>query len=135
MPQILKHIDKIARDKQRDVLFVNFKDPNDEFSFEYENFQHRQDLLQWLDTHKIKYEKCGTIASELGWEAYRGQVYIDLPFDETNEQYVALDKHLMTENNEFKIEGVEFYYLPLEVAMKISHHDEPGFWDKWAEDF
>jgi len=34
-----------------------------------------------------------------------------------------------------KIDGVVFCYLPLEMAMKNAHHDEPGFWDRWAENF
>ena len=25
--------------------------------------------------------------------------------------------------------------LTLETAMQNAHHDEPGFWGKWAEDF
>lgn len=70
-----------------------------------------------------------------GWERYRGQIYIDLPFDEDNAKYILLDNYLMTSENSFKIKGVEFYYLSLELAMKNSHYDEEGFWDKWAETF
>ena len=131
MPMILKHIDKIAREKQRDVLFVDFVSPNNE----YKNFIPRQELLLWLDEHNIAYEECGPIADEYGWESYRGQIYIDLPFDENNAQYKLLDSHLMTSENKFKIEGVRFYHLRLEQAMQNSHHDEPGFWEKWAEEF
>ena len=32
-------------------------------------------------------------------------------------------------------EQVQFFYLPLEHAMRNAHHDEPGFWDKWADNF
>jgi hypothetical protein len=34
-----------------------------------------------------------------------------------------------------KFEGAKFCYLPLAVAMENAHHDEPGFWDRWAENF
>ena len=132
MPKILKHIDKIAREKQRDVLFVDFRPSGTE---EYQDFKPRQELLSWLNEHVISYEECGPMASEFGWESYRGQVYIDLPFDQSNDKYRLLDKHLMTDDDKFKIKGVEFYYVPLDIAMKNAHHDEPGFWEKWAEDF
>ena len=134
MPMLLEHIDKIARDLQRDVLFVAFD--RDTFpSYEVESYSARNDLLQWLDQNKIIYRECGPIASERGWESYRGQLYIDLPFDEKNKKYQLLDKHLSNEDNTPKIPGVLFFYLPLKVAMKNSHHDEPGFWEKWAENF
>ncbi|MFA5461165.1 MAG: hypothetical protein WC274_03695 [Sulfurimonas sp.] len=134
MPMILEHIDKIARDKKRDVLYIEFA-LGDMSSFKYKKFQKRNELLVWLNDNDIPYKMCGPIASEYGWSAYRGQLYIDLPMDETNEKYKLIDNHLTTEEDNFKIEGIEFYYLPLEVAMKNAHHDEPGFWDKWAEDF
>ncbi len=131
---IIEHIDKIARDLQRDVLYIAFD--HEHFpSYDYENYLVRNGLLQWLDDHEISYRKCGEIASENGWESYRGQLYIDLPFDENNEKYLLLDDHLCNEDNTPKIKGVVFYYLTLEIAMKNAHHDEPGFWDNWADNF
>ena len=36
----------------------------------------------------------------------------------------------ITINNKMIIEGkVLFLYLPLEIAMKNAHHDEPGYWE------
>ena len=134
MPIDLKHIDKIAREKNRDVIFINF---NTEVfpSYDYEDYKERNELLQWLDKKHIPYMECGPIASENGWESYRGQLYIDLPIDEKNNKYQLLCEHLDGANDTFKIEGVESWIFPLEVAMKNKHHDEPGFWDKWAENF
>ena len=134
MPVILKHIDKIAREKNRDVIFINF---NKEVfpSYDYEDYKERNELLQWLDEKHIPYMECGPIASENGWESYRGQLYIDLPIDETNEKYQLLCERLDGPNGTFKIEGVESWVFPLEIAMKNKYHDEPGFWDKWAENF
>jgi len=31
--------------------------------------------------------------------------------------------------------GVRFYVMPLDYAMENAAHDEPGFWERWAEDF
>lgn len=134
MPMIIEHIDKIARKVQRDVLFVGF-DREIFPSYEFETYEARNDLIQWLDEHEISYKLCGPIASENGWESYRGQLYVDLPFDEKNEKYQLLDKHLCNEDNTPKISGVIFYYVSLDIAMKNAHHDEPGFWDDWADNF
>ena len=134
MPQILKHIDKIAREKQRDVLFIDF-DREMYPSYDYKNYEERKKLLQWLDKNNIPYEECGHMASEYEWESYRGQLYIDIPFDKNNEEYKNLNELLENPDGSMKIPGVNFWYLPLKVAMKNKHHDEPGFWDKWAENF
>lgn len=141
MPQILEHIDKIARDKKRDVLFIVFNEAKKEdeledyFAYEYENDPVRNDFIKWLEENNIPYQKCGPIASENGWESYRGQLYIDIPMDEKDERYLKLNEYLEDENGKMKIDSIGYYYIPLDVAMKNVHHDEPGFWDKWAEDF
>jgi len=134
MPKALEHIDKITRDKKRDVIFISFS--HDVFpSYDWENYDKRNEIIQWLDDNKIPYYECGPVASESGWEAYRGQLYIDLEIDENNEQYQLICEHLDAEDGTFKIEGVEFWIFPLKIAMKNAHHDEPGFWEKWAENF
>ena len=134
MPQMLEHIDKIARDKKEDVIFINF---NKEIfpSYDWEKYDKRQELIQWLDNNKISYFECGPMASENGWESYRGQLCIDLKIDENNAKYKLLCEHLDGPNGTFKITGVESWIFPLKIAMKNSHHDEPGFWDNWAENF
>jgi hypothetical protein len=34
-----------------------------------------------------------------------------------------------------RFDKAKFYVVTLDAAMKNAHDDEPGFWDKWAEDF
>ncbi len=36
MPQLIEHIDAIARQKQRDVLFLRFNDPSDSEDWFYD---------------------------------------------------------------------------------------------------
>jgi len=134
MPQLLEHIDKIARDKNRDVVFINFS--KEKFpSFEYRDYKERNELLIWLEKNNIPYTPCGPMASEYGWESYRGQLYVDVPIDESNEQYQLICEHMDNPDGSFKIPGVESWIFPLKEALKNKHHDEPGFWDKWAENF
>jgi len=34
-----------------------------------------------------------------------------------------------------RFDDVKFYVVPLQDPMKNAHHDEPGFWERWAENF
>lgn len=134
MPQILENIDKIARDKNRDVIYISFN--REKFpSFEYEDYDERNKLLEWIEANNIPYSLCGPLASENGWERYRGQLYLDVPIDESNKQYQLICEHMDHPDGSFKIPGVESWIFPLKKALENKHHDEPGFWDKWAEDF
>ena len=134
MPMIIEHIDKIARDKKRDVIYIEF-DRDVYPSYDYEEYTERINLIKWLEKNNTNYSICGHYASENGWESYRGQLYIDIPMDDDNPKYQLLNNHLENKDGSFKIKGVSYMYLPLKIAMKNAHHDEPGFWDKWAEDF
>ena len=66
---------------------------------------------------------------------YLGNIYIDVAFDENDPQYQLVRKYLENPDGTPRNKRVRFYYLPLEHAMKNAHHDEPGFWEKWAETF
>jgi hypothetical protein len=139
MPMIIEHIDKIGRNEQRDVLFLVFghKEPLDfdtYFKYDYEKDTIRDEVIQWLEENAIEYTPCAAIARENGFEKYRGQLYVDV-IKSDNPKYNLMCEYLENEDGSFKKEGVAFYYLPLEIAMKNAHHDEPGFWEKWAENF
>jgi len=130
MPQILKHIDKIAREKNRDVIYINFI--IDIFS-DYETFDERNKLLKWLEDNHIDYTKVFSPASEDSLESYRGQLYLDVIIDEKNEQYKLICAHMDgPENGSFKIPGVESWIYPLKLALQNKHHDEPGFWNEFS---
>lgn len=134
MPMILEHIDKIARDKQRDVLYVEFFEDLG-LRYKYKNCPVRKAFMKWMDEHDIKYKECGHIAIENVWARYyTGLLYIDIAMDENNSKYLQLNEHLENKDGSFKIEGINYYYLPLKVAMQNAHHDEPGFWEKLEEE-
>lgn len=141
MPMLIEHLDAIARKKGRDVLFLDFPvetgdDPFDAFDVDWGNIPIRQQVIAWLDQNQIDWYMCGHFANEntMGGE-YQGRIYIDVPFDTNNPIYQKLSDYLETPEGEMKLPGVKFCYLPLEKAMKNAHHDEPGFWEKWAENF
>lgn len=143
MPLLIENIDAIARKQQRAVLFVEFhphfssddSDPEEYGEYDYQQDARRQALLDWLAQHAIAWRPCFPIASECGFESYRGQIYIDLAMDEADPQYCLLRDHLEYPDGSMRDSNVTFCYLPLETAMQNAHHDEPGFWERWAEDF
>lgn len=134
MPQVIEHIDKIAREKKRDVLYVSF-DEEEFSSYDYDEYEIRDKIIRWLKRNDIGYEECAHYASENYWQSYRGQLYLDVPMTKTNEDYRKIIDYFENEDGSMKLKGVTLFYLPLEIAMKNSYQDEPGFWDKWAENF
>ena len=69
------------------------------------------------------------------WRDYLGQVYIDVTYDENLPRYRTLRDYLEYPNGSIRHDGVRFYAMSLDHAMKNAEHDEPGFWERWAEGF
>ncbi|MDR1162767.1 MAG: hypothetical protein LBM17_02875 [Candidatus Accumulibacter sp.] len=140
MPFLLEHIDAIARKLGRDVLFVDFPACHHDIFMrservDYEKYKPRKTIIRWLDKNGIGWRPCAGFADENSMPSYAGEIHIDVPFDENDPTYKMVDGFLAHDDMTPKIEGSIFFYLPLEVAMKNKHHDEPGFWDKWAENW
>lgn len=143
MPMILQYIDAIARQKKRDVLFLKF-DPGalgiDQFydlGRDWNKFPARMKVTEWLDENKIDWMPCGGVASlNCGlMSGSDGRIYMDVPFDTDNEVYKKVSAYLENEDGTVREEhaGIGFFYYPLEMAMKNSAHDQPGFWEHYAE--
>lgn len=143
MPMTIEYIDAIARAKQRDVLYIIFTpsdfEQRDYFepleSYNWVQDNRRKEICRWLDEHKIIWKPCGYFASENSFGSYRGQIYLDVPYDETNATYQMVREYLEYPDGSMRSPTIGFCYLPLENAMKNAHHDVPGFWEKWAETF
>jgi hypothetical protein len=159
MPMLIEHIDAIARKKQRDVLFIKFRlrrppwgllnaDGDDENSATSppestednepvaEGEDLRRTVCQWLTDQGIPWKPCAGFADEntlIGGD--QGLIYLDLPFDDNDPQYQKVRDYLEYPDGHMRFASVTFCYLPLEMAMKNAHHDEPGFWERWAENF
>jgi hypothetical protein len=153
MPQLIEHIDAIARKKQRDVLYITFtpkgtslRDMFTEFvdvtegreiqgSYEWEEDPIRQKICLWLDKNQISWESCGYFANEDMMISYEGQIYVDIPYDENDANYLLVRDYLEHPDGSMRFESVTFWLVPLEQAMTNKHHDELGFWEKWADNF
>lgn len=138
MPQLIEHIDAIARKKQRGVLLIKFH-PEDMGIAMYE-YDHRKDrrrkkVLAWLNKNSIPWVECGPIANENFMINYLGDIYLDIPYDEDDPRYKLVCEYLENPDGTMRDKRVVWYFLSLEIAMGNAHHDEPGFWERWAENF
>lgn len=148
MPSLIEHIDAICRRKGRDVLYIVFSSdaPDERYDEEidfglpltcsdWRNLSIRRQIIDWLDQQQIEWQRCGHFANEGLMLSYQGQIYVDVPFDTENPTYRRLRDYLETPEGTMRFPNATFCYLQLDSAMKNAHHDEPGFWERWAENF
>lgn len=145
MPLLIQHIDAIARQKQRDVLYVAFEpiDPasriDDDSLGPGESEQKflpiRRHIIDWLDTQGIDWKPCGHFADVGAMRPHAGQIYIDLPYDNALPAFQALQTFLEFPDGRMRFADATLTCCPLEHAMQNAAHDEPGFWERWAERF
>ncbi|QCP51596.1 hypothetical protein FAZ95_00940 [Trinickia violacea] len=83
----------------------------------------------------MPWRECGPYASETVTRSYAGEVFINVPFDDRDAQYRRVQEFLEYPDGSMRFDDVKFYVVPLEDAMKNAHHDEPGFWERWADNF
>jgi hypothetical protein len=137
MPAQIEHIDAIARREGRAVLYLEFHPrPFREWrNYDYQGDPVRAAVLAWFHAHAVPWTACGPFADPRVMAPYLGQVYIDVPYDETLPEYRELRDYLEHPDGTIRHDGVRFYAMSLDHAMENAAHDEPGFWERWAEDF
>lgn len=137
MPKLIEHIDAIARAQGRAVLYLAFHPAWRDLraGYDYQDDAMRSQVLEWLDAHGFAWRECGGFASTSVQPAYQGQVCLDVPFDMALSEYRRLSAYLEHPDGSMRHDGVRFMVMPLDYAMRNAEHDEPGFWDRWAEQF
>lgn len=155
MPMLIHTIDRIARQKQRDVLFIKFHAPlrqnaegqampsstdmqaqqvwallhDHDSDIDWQNMPERQQVLDWLDAKGIDWQPCGPFCPDGGLLlcGYFGDVYVDLPYDPAHPLYRELAAYLEHPDGRMRSSQVTFCCLPLSAAMRNQHHDAPGY--------
>lgn len=127
MPQIVQYIDKFAREKNRDVLMLQFNqsESDDSFFVDWEKCKPRKKIITWLEAQGISWSLCAL----QGAMGYLGHIYLDVPFDTTDPIYQKLAEYLENSDGTMKLRGVNFYLISLADSMKYAEQDEPGYWD------
>jgi hypothetical protein len=129
---VLDHIDAIARREGRDKLWVWF-------DLTPRRGTWREDTLwlettEWLSEHGFAWRRCFKIADEtvmLG--SYYGSLALETPHNPDGDEVRLLDSYFETSDAQPSVEGRVLNLLPLSEPMKNAHHDEPGFWEAWAD--
>lgn len=129
MPQLIEHIDAIARQSGRDVLFLEFHPVEQWRGYRYMEDTDRAAALAWLDANGISWQPCGPFADPPNMLPWLGQVALDVPYDTTLARYQMLRDHLEFPDGSMRQPGVRFHVMPLAYAMRNAAHDEPGFHD------
>jgi hypothetical protein len=141
MPMMIEHIDAIARRLQRDVLYIAFNRPqevdceNVSTSADWGTLPRRQQVIDWLDARGIGWRCCGHYADVNCMLSYQGQIYVDVPFEQNHPVFQELTAFLENLDGSMRFADCTLYYCPLDHAIKNAAHDEPEFWERWAETF
>lgn len=131
---LISHIDEIARQRDRDVLYLEFH-PTDRTRARHYDFRldpTRAAIITWLEAHGVGWGPCGPFAVVHRIEGYRGQIYLDTPFDEQLASYRELRSFLEHDDGSAKHLGLRFMVMSLEYAMENAAHDAPGFWEQFG---
>ncbi|CAB3743598.1 hypothetical protein [Paraburkholderia rhynchosiae] len=67
--------------------------------------------------------------------SYAGEIYIGLPFDEIDARYHKLQAFLDYPDGTARFDDVRLFIVTLQLALDNAHHDETGFWDRWADNY
>lgn len=137
MPELIEHVDAIARQRRRDVLYLEFhpREREAQRAYRYHDDVVRQGLLIWLAAHGYDWEHCGPYAQPDVMQSYQGQVCLAVEFNECLPKYQELRDHLELPDGNMRIPGVRFYLQTLQQAMRNVDHDSPDFWTRWADQF
>jgi hypothetical protein len=122
----MKSIDKIARETNKDVLFLEFITITPDQTFEdFLEFKHRKDTITWLYDMGIVFEECYPMSETGEWKAgYLGHLYFpSVTMDTDDGVYRVLQEHFEKPNGSPRIPGVIFFYLPLKDAQVNAHFD------------
>jgi hypothetical protein len=121
MPQLLKTLDEIAREKQRDVLCVMFFDPRRLIPKQLSVARRklRSELIQFLDDHSISWSECFDPACEnLLIYPFAGSIYLDVPYDLADPSYRLIAAYLETPDGKSRYEDMHFGVRTLAAAIK-----------------
>jgi hypothetical protein len=134
MVAMVGYLDQIARQKQRDVILIQFAPSifHAESRDEWRELPERQQVLSWLAEQGIAFESAIYVADDVDLLSppYSGQIYIDVLFDTAAPFFQKVLGYFEHPDGSSKFPGVELHVLTLGRAMCHAHRDEPGFLDK-----
>lgn len=125
MPRIIKYTDQICVEKNRTILFVDF-----DYNAFKDNGNLREETpfiketLEWLKTNNIDYELIGPFSNSGFLCGYYGRYYIDVPYENDNNQYKLLELYFENIDGTMKDPRKLFCYTTLDVCEPILAESE-----------
>lgn len=121
MPILVLHIDEIARQKQRDVLFVSFPElePCSEPKFDINTYPSRIHLMAFLDENRIPWTPCAHFSDSGLLEGGTEWIYLDVPWDVENAHYQKVAEYLETPEGDPRDPKARFLCLTLAKALQV----------------
>ncbi len=117
MPQLIRAIDEIAREKQRDVIFVQFHNFATGFVGDYRKNSSRGVIIKWLDENDIWHCPCGGFDSGSIVDGYGGELYVDVTIDHNDSSFIRLLDLFSDEEGGQIFDDAWLFYFPLAVAL------------------
>ncbi|MGJ9420758.1 hypothetical protein ACHAC9_23890 [Massilia sp. CMS3.1] len=108
MPKLLHHIDEIACQQQHDVIFVEFHHPNFNHDLDCRANQSRTEIINWLAHNNIPHWECSSSPSSFGDARYRGEIYIDVPYNIQDPLYLKVEAFFENPDGTMRFEGAWF---------------------------
>ena len=96
MPQLVRFIDEIARERAAPVLLLEFSDG---LGMMAADRAKRQEVLDRLDAAQIAWEACGPPANS-GWLSYLGHIALEVRYEPGGPAYEAVRRMFEDEGGE-----------------------------------
>ena len=121
MPQLVKPIDVIARQKRRDVLFIAFPELalGSEADLDRDSYPPRTRLLAFLDRNGIPWSPCAYPSDSGMLIGGTELIYLDVPFEPEDLHYRLAASHLEFSDGKPRDPRVRFRLLPLAQALQM----------------
>ena len=117
MPRLLHHIDEIACQRQHDVIFVEFHHFGSKHPQDYRTNASRTTIVNWLTDNNIPHWERSSMPSGFGGVRYRGEIYIDVPYDREDPLYLKIESFLENPDGTKRFEGAWFRGFTLASCM------------------
>jgi hypothetical protein len=129
MPQLIQHIDAIARTQGRDVLMIApDRDGPHEAGRLWLRSTARQAFIDWLDTAGIGWEPSGWPAQAGYMASYQGGIYVDIAYDPSAPLCAKLLDCVREDANLFlKWPGMRLYLCSLSWAEQFAYQDQSDY--------
>ena len=129
MPMIVKYTDEKCVEKDRDILFVQFKyNAFDDDGDLKEETPYIKETLEFIKNNDIQYELIGPFSNSGFLCGYYGRYYIDVPYETSNDKYKIIEEYFENSDGTTKDENKIFAYCTLVDCKRILAESEE-FWN------